>query len=116
MNTIRNSIQLIGRLGQDPEIRTLENGTKVANFRFATDDVYTDKSGNRKDQTDWHNIVAWGSLAERCEKYLKKGKEIVIQGRLTYNNWEDKNGSKHSTAEIVMTEMLMIGAKPEDSK
>ncbi|HNX44413.1 MAG TPA: single-stranded DNA-binding protein [Bacteroidales bacterium] len=114
MNTLRNSVQLIGRLGQDPEIRTLENGAKVANFRFATDDSYNDKDGNRKEQTEWHNIVAWGNLAERCEKYLKKGKEVVISGRLTYRNWEDKNNSKHTTAEIVVNEMLFVGSKPEE--
>ncbi len=116
MNALRNNVKLIGRLGQDPEIKTLDKGNKVAKFSLATDDRYTDKEGNHKEQTEWHNIVAWGNLAERCEKYLKKGKEVAIDGRLTYHSWEDKNGTKHTSAEIVANELLFIGTKAEAKK
>ena len=116
MNTLRNNIKLIGRLGQDPELRSLEKGNKMATFSLATGDSYTDKEGNRKEQTEWHNIIAWGNLAERCEKYLKKGKEVAIDGRLTYRNWEDKNGVKHTSAEVVANDLLFVGTKPEDKK
>ncbi|NVO19606.1 MAG: single-stranded DNA-binding protein [Bacteroidetes bacterium] len=112
MNTLRNNVKLIGHLGHDPELRTLEKGNKVASFSLATSDVYTDKEGNRKEQTEWHNIVAWGNLAETCEKYLKKGKEVAIDGRLTYKNWEDKSGVKHTSAEIIASEVLFVGGKP----
>jgi single-strand DNA-binding protein len=111
MNTLRNNVKLIGRLGQDPEIRNLENDNKVATFSLATGDSYTDKEGNKKDSTEWHNIVAWGNLATICEKYLTKGKEIAIDGRIAYRNWEDKNGTKHITTEIVANEILMLGDK-----
>ena len=112
MNTLRNSVKLIGRIGQDPEVRTLDKGSKVASFSLATEDNYIDKDGNKQKQTQWHNLIAWGKLAERAEKYLKKGKEIAIDGRITYRNWEDKNGVKHTTTEIVASEILMVGEKP----
>ncbi len=114
MNTLRNNVKLIGRLGQDPEIKTLDKGGKLASFSLATTDRYKDKEGKMKDQTEWHNIVAWGNLADRCEKYLKKGKEVLIDGKLTHRSWEDKNGVKHQTSEVVMNDMLFIGAKPDD--
>jgi len=111
MNTLRNSVKLIGRLGQDPEIRNLEKGSKMARFSLATSDTFTDKQGNRKEQTQWHNLVVWGNLATVCEKYLKKGKEIAVDGRIAYRNWEDKNGSKHISADIVVTDLIFIGGK-----
>jgi single-strand DNA-binding protein len=116
MNTLRNNVRLIGRLGQDPEVRNLEKDNKVATFSLATGDSYTDKDGNKKDSTVWHNIVAWGNLASICEKYLKKGKEIAIDGKITYRNWEDKNGAKHTTTEIVANEILMVGDKPGEKE
>ncbi len=116
MNTLRNNVKLIGRLGQDPEVRELEKGKKVASFSMATSEVYTDKAGNKQENTQWHNIVAWGSLAELAEKYMKKGREVAVDGRLTYRQWEDKNGSKHNTAEIVANEILLLGAKPDNEK
>lgn len=116
MSTIRNNVKLIGRLGRDPEIKLLEKGNKVASFTMATGDKYTDKGGNTKDNTEWHNIVAWGNLAERCEKFLKKGKEVAIDGRLTYKTWEDKNGVKHYVTEVVVNDLLLIGTKPEGNK
>jgi single-strand DNA-binding protein len=116
MNTLRNNAKLIGRLGQDPEVRNLEKDNKVATFSLATGDSYTDKEGNKKDSTEWHNIVAWGNLATICEKYLKKGKEIAIDGRLTYHTWEDKNGTRHTSAEIVASEMLFVGSNNESKQ
>ena len=109
MNALRNSVKLIGRLGQDPEVKTLDKGNKFAKFSLATSDSYIGKDGNKQEQTQWHNIVVWGNLAVICEKYLKKGKEIAIDGRLTYRNWEDKNGTKHTSSEIVLNELLFVG-------
>lgn len=109
MNTLRNSVKLIGHLGQDPEIKTLDKGNKLAKFSLATNDSYTDKEGNKKEQTQWHNLVVWGNLATVCEKYLKKGKEIAVDGHISYRNWEDKNGSKHTIAEIIVSELLFVG-------
>jgi single-strand DNA-binding protein len=111
MNTLRNSVKLIGHLGQDPEIRTVDKGGKLARFTMATTEAYNDKDGKRVEQTQWHSLVAWGPLAERCEKYLKKGKEVAVEGRLQYNTWEDKTGVKHTTAEINVSELLFLGSK-----
>jgi single-strand DNA-binding protein len=116
MNTLRNQVMLLGRLGQDPELRNLEKGNRVASFSLATNDPYTDKEGNKKEQTEWHNIVAWGNQADRCEKYLKKGKEVLIGGKLTYRNWEDKSGVKHTTAEVVVHDLIFLGTKPENKE
>jgi len=111
MNALRNSVKLIGRIGQDPEVRNLDKGNKVANFSLATSESYISKDGTKQEQTQWHNIVVWGNLATICEKYLKKGKEIAIDGRITYRQWEDKNGTKHTSTEIVASELLMVGSK-----
>ncbi|HOW30491.1 MAG TPA: single-stranded DNA-binding protein [Bacteroidales bacterium] len=111
MNTLRNSVKLIGRLGQDPEIRNLEKGSKMARLSLATSETFTDKQGNRKEQTQWHNLVVWGNLATICEKYLKKGKEIAVDGRIAYRNWEDKNGGKHIATDIIVSDLLFIGNK-----
>ncbi|MCK9616570.1 MAG: single-stranded DNA-binding protein [Lentimicrobiaceae bacterium] len=108
MNTLRNRVQLIGRLGQDPEVKTLEQGMKVARFSIATSDSYKGKDGNKITETQWHHLVVWGKLTEVCEKYLKKGKEIAIEGRLTYRTWNDKEGISHNTTEIVVNELLLL--------
>ena len=110
MNALRNNVKLIGRLGQDPEVKTLDKGNKFAKFSLATSDSYTAKDGSKQEQTQWHNIVVWGNLAGICEKYLKKGKEIAIDGRLTYRTWEDKNGTKHISSEIVANDFLFVGS------
>jgi len=110
MNTLRNSVKLIGRLGQDPEVKLLDKGNKVATFSLATSDSFTSKDGSKQEQTQWHNIVAWGNLAIICEKYLKKGKEIAIDGHLTYSKWEDKNGTKHYKSEIIASDLLFVGS------
>jgi len=108
-----NKVILVGNVGKDPEVRYLEKNVAVANFSLATTDkAYTTQSGVQvPERTEWHNIVVWGNLATICEKYLKKGKEVAIDGRITYRNWEDKNGTKHTTTEIVANELLLIGSK-----
>jgi single-strand DNA-binding protein len=116
MNTLRNSVKLIGRLGQDPEVKTLDKGSKFAKFSLATSDHFTAKDGSKQEQTQWHNIVVFGNLAGICEKYLKKGKEIAIDGRLTYRTWEDKNGTKHVSSEIVANDFIFIGSNSEAKK
>jgi single-strand DNA-binding protein len=110
MNTLRNSVKLIGRLGMDPEVKLLDKGNKVATFSLATSDSYTTKEGSKQEQTQWHNIVVWGKLAGICEKHLKKGKEIAIDGRLAYRTWEDKNGTRHYKSEIIASDILFVGS------
>jgi single-strand DNA-binding protein len=114
MNSLRNRVQLIGRLGADPEVKTLEGNKKVARMSIATNDEYTDKSGQKVKQTQWHNMVVWGKLAETCEKYLVKGKEIAIEGKLTYRTWNDKDDKTHNITEIFVNELLMMGGKGKD--
>ena len=109
MNTLRNTVQLIGNLGQKPEIITLESGKKLAKFSLATNEYYKDAKGEKQTQTEWHNLIAWGKTAEIAEMFLDKGKEIAIKGKLTYNNYEDKDGNKRYKTEIVVNEILMFG-------
>ncbi len=111
MNSLRNRVQLIGHLGADPEVKTFENNRKVARLSLATNDEYTDKEGQKVKQTQWHQLVVWGRLAETCEKYLTKGKEVAIEGKLTYRTWNDKDGKSHNITEIIVNEMLMMGGK-----
>lgn len=111
MSTLRNSVQLIGHLGNDPEINNFgENKTK-ARFSIATNDYFFDKDGERKEQTQWHNVVAWGPTAKVAEKYLKKGQEVAILGKLTTREWTDKENKKNYITEIVASEILMLGKK-----
>ena len=108
MNSMRNHVQLIGRLGADPEVKTLEKGNKVARLSMATQETFT-RDGKKSRQTIWHNLVVWGRLADTCGQYLKKGREIAIEGRLTYNTWKDKQGLDHHRTEIVVYELVMFG-------
>ncbi len=110
MNILRNRVQLIGHLGQDPEIKNLENGKKVVNFTIATNDTFKNTEGQKVEETTWHNIVAWNGLAERAAKYLRKGKEVAIDGRLVYKSYEDKKGVTKYVTEIVLNEMLFLGS------
>lgn len=96
-----NKVILVGNLGKDPEVRHLEGGAAVANFPLATTETYKDKNGNRNEQTEWHNIVVWRGLAEVAEKYLKKGMTIYIEGKLRTRSWDDKEGNKRYTTEVV---------------
>jgi single-strand DNA-binding protein len=108
MNALKNSVRLLGRLGEEPKVRTLESGKKVANFNLATNEVYRDSKGVKQTETTWHRLVAWGKQAEIAEKYLNKGSEISIEGKLSNRQWEDKNGEKHYTTEIVINALLML--------
>jgi single-strand DNA-binding protein len=108
MNTLRNKVQLIGNLGNDPEIITLDSGKKLAKFSLATNEHYKDKDGQKQTKTDWHNIVAWNKTAELIEQYVSKGKEIAIEGKLSSRSYEDKEGQKRYTTEVVVNELLML--------
>ena len=109
MNTLRNKVQLIGNLGNDPEIINLESGKMLAKFTIATNEHYKNVKGEKITETQWHNIVAWGKTAEIIEKYVSKGKEVAIEGKLTSRSYDDKNGDKRYITEIVCNELLMLG-------
>ena len=111
MSTLRNKVQLIGNLGNDPEIIALESGRKLAKFSLATNESYKDVNGEKQTKTDWHNIVAWGKTAEIIEKYVTKGKEVAVEGKLTTRNYETKQGEKRYITEVVCNELLMLGSK-----
>ena len=108
MNTLRNKVQLIGNLGNDPEIITLDSGKKLAKFSLATNEYYKDADGQKQTKTEWHNLVAWNKTAELIESYVTKGKEIAIEGKLTNRSWDDKQGNKRYTTEVVVNELLMF--------
>jgi single-strand DNA-binding protein len=103
-----NKVILIGRLGRDPEVRYTASGTPVANFSIATDERWTDNEGNRQTRTEWHNIVLWRGLATVAEQYLKKGKLIYVEGRIQTREWDDRDGNKRRTTEIVGNNMQML--------
>jgi len=111
MNTLRNKVQLIGNLGNTPEIITLESGKKLARFSLATNDSYKNAKGERIDYTDWHSLVAWGKTADIVEKYLTKGKEIAVAGKLSTRSYETNEGEKRYVTEIICNEILMLGNK-----
>lgn len=111
MTTLRNSVQLIGRLGLDPETIPFGDNKSKVKFSLATNDYYKDKEGERQEETQWHNIVTYGKTAEIAEKYLKKGEEVAIAGKLTYRSWEDKEGKTNYMTEIVASEIVMLGKK-----
>ena len=106
-----NKVMLIGNLGKDPEVRAIPSGVKVANFSIATTESYTDKNNQRVEKTEWHNIVMWRGLAEVAEKYLKKGNQVFIEGKLTTRSWDDQNGVKKYMTEIIADNMVMLGGK-----
>ena len=108
MNALRNKVQLIGRLGQEPEIINFADGNKMAKFSLATDDSYKDKDGNKVERTDWHNIVVKGGLVKIVEDYVTKGKEIAIEGKLTSRTYDDKDGNKRYVTEVVCNELLLL--------
>ncbi|MGF1558353.1 MAG: single-stranded DNA-binding protein [Flavobacteriaceae bacterium] len=109
MNALKNSVQLIGHLGQDPEIVTLESGSKLAKFTIATSDSYKNAKGEKVEDTQWHNIVAWGKTADVVENFLTKGKQVAIEGKLTHRAYETKEGEKRYFTEIKCNELLMLG-------
>ena len=109
MNALKNSVQLIGHLGQDPEIVTLESGSKLAKFTIATSDSYKNAKGEKVEDTQWHNIVAWGKTADVVENFLTKRKQVAIEGKLTHRAYETKEGEKRYFTEIKCNELLMLG-------
>lgn len=111
MYSLRNKVQLIGNLGKTPEIKNTDSGKKLAKFSVATNEVYTNNKGEKVKETQWHNLVAWGKLAEIAEKYLDKGSEVVIEGKIITKDYLDKDGNKKYTTEIQVNEMLMMGSK-----
>ncbi len=111
MNNLRNRVTLIGRLGKEPEVRTFDGNKKMVRMTLATNDEHTDKQGQKVKSTQWHNLVVWGGLCDACEKYLTKGKEIAVEGKITYRFWDDKDGNKHNLTEINVTDLLMVGGK-----
>jgi len=108
-----NKVILVGNLGADPEVKYLNNGTTVANFRIATTENRVSRTGEKTSATEWHRIVAFGRLAEICGEYLNKGKQVYIEGRLRTRSWEDKDGNRKWTTEIVASQMQMLGAPGE---
>jgi len=104
-----NKVMIIGNLGKDPEVRAVTSGAKVANFSVATTESYTDKTGQKVDKTEWHNIVMWRGLAEVAEKYLRKGAQVYVEGRLQTRSWDDQNGQRKYMTEIVADNMVMLG-------
>ena len=111
MNSLRNRVQLIGNLGTDPEVINLESGRKLAKFPLATNDSYKNAKGDLIKETEWHNIIAWGKTADIVEKFLVKGKEVAVEGKLTSRSYEDKEGVKRYVTEITCNELLMLGGK-----
>jgi single-strand DNA-binding protein len=110
-----NKVILIGNLGGDPEVRYASSGVAVCNFTMATTRTYKDKQGERKDETEWHRVVAFGRTAEVCGEYLKKGRQVYIEGRLQTRKWQDKDGNDRWTTEIVTENMQMLGNRGGDA-
>ncbi len=111
MTSLSNSVHLIGNLGQDPEVRELDNGRMMARFSLATSDTYRNQAGEKVTNTDWHHLVAWGRQAKIASKYLHKGDKIAVEGKLTTRSWEDKNGEKHYVTEVQVNQILMLRNK-----
>jgi single-strand DNA-binding protein len=108
-----NKVILIGNLGRDPELRYTQNGQAVANFTLATNERFSTKDGDKQERTEWHRIVAWGRTGELCAQYLSKGRSVYLEGRLQTREWEDKEGQKRKTTEIVATTVQFLGGRGE---
>ncbi|HUM96796.1 MAG TPA: single-stranded DNA-binding protein [Chitinophagaceae bacterium] len=113
MYALKNKVQLIGNLGNAPEVKTFDSGKKMARFSVATSESYRNAKGEKVTETQWHNLVAWGKVAEIAEKFLTKGKEVAIEGKLINRSYEDKEGKKRTITEVQVNELLLIGAKAE---
>ncbi len=111
MYALKNKVQLIGNLGNAPEIKNLENSKKVAKFSMATNESYRNQKGEKVDETQWHNLVAFGKIAELCEQFLSKGSEVAIEGKLTHRDYTDSNGVKRYLTEIQVNELLILDKK-----
>jgi single-strand DNA-binding protein len=108
-----NKVILIGNLGNDPDLRHTPSGTAVSNLRIATNEFFSNREGQREQRTEWHRVVCFGRLAEICNQYLKKGRQVYIEGRLRTREWEDQKGEKRYTTEIIATNMVMLGSRGE---
>jgi single-strand DNA-binding protein len=108
-----NKIMLIGHLGRDPEVRYTADGSPVATFSVATSESWTDKNGNRQEHTEWHTIVAWTRLAELAKRFLAKGRQVYVEGRLRTREWNDRDGNKRRTTEVIATQMVLLGSRPQ---
>ncbi len=113
MYALRNKVQLIGHIGNNPDVRTTESGKKMARFSMATNEVYRNTKGEKVTETQWHNLIAWGKVAELSERYLSKGREVAIEGKLINRSFSTKEGVKKYITEIQVNELLMLGGKPE---
>lgn len=111
MSAIRNQVQLIGNLGKKPEIKSFGEDKKLATFSIATSDYYYDNKGEKKEQTQWHNVVVFGKQAETVEKYLDKGMQVAVSGKITYRQYEDKDGIKRNITEIIASDFLLLAKK-----
>jgi single-strand DNA-binding protein len=111
-----NKVMIIGRLGRDPEMRYTPSGKPVTTFRIATSRSWNTAEGERRTETEWFDVVAWGALAEICKQYLTKGQQVYVEGRLQTRHWDDAEGIKHSTTEIVANEMIMLGERRENAE
>lgn len=110
-----NKVMLLGRLGSEPEMREVGNGNNVCNFSVATSEKWKDKQGNAQEKTEWHRISAFGKLAEICNQYLSKGREVFIEGKLSTRSWEDDQGNKRYATDIIASNVQFIGGKKDDS-
>lgn len=108
-----NKVILIGNLGKDPELRYTPNGTAVGNFNIATNEIWTDRNGEKQTRTEWHRIVTWGKLAETCGEFLSKGKQVYVEGSIQTRTWDDKEGNKRTTTEIRAQRVVMLGRPDE---
>ena len=113
MYSLKNKVQLLGHLGKDPDSRTTENGKKLVRFSVATSEMYTNAKGEKVKETQWHNLIAWGKVADIAEKYLKKGSEVLIEGKLVSHSYEDKEGNKKYVTEVQVNELLMLGKQKD---
>jgi single-strand DNA-binding protein len=113
MNALRNKVQLIGRLGKDPELVQFEEGKTKASFPLATNEVYKNPAGERMERTQWHDVVVWGKLSEVAASYLQKGSEVAVEGRLTYRTYEDAEGHTRYVTEVVANELLLLEKRSE---
>ena len=111
MYALKNKVQLIGNLGNAPEVKTLESGKKMARFSVATSESYRNAKGEKVTDTQWHNLIAWGKVADIVEKFLTKGKEVAIEGKLINRSYNDKDGNKKYITEVQVNELLLLGAK-----
>ncbi|MCB2221605.1 MAG: single-stranded DNA-binding protein [Bacteroidetes bacterium] len=111
MNALKNRVQLIGNLGNDPEIKEFDGGKTKARFSMATSEYYKNDKGEKITETQWHNIIAWNGAAKIVEKLLKKGSEVALEGKLTTRSWDDKEGNKHYITEVVANEILLLKSK-----